>query len=306
MYIKSKLFSTQVTIHLLLIALFYWVPINSKIQAILCGILLCTVGIPHGSNDHLYRPNKTIIGMIRFLGIYISTMLLYLGLWWVAPLLALILFFAISFHHFGQSNFENESLKYLPSWLWGIWILVFPVLLHFKEATGIFQQMLSSKIIPMSNLFVDLTTIVDLSWQVIMMIVLGTFYLISLVVYERQNIFHYIVQFILISLWYFFTPLLSGFIIVFCLWHSLQSLRHQAIYFKQSASGTLLQFVMAMLPFSLLALISFGVYVYFREFKISEAFILLSLITLPHVLVMHQLYHITNPSNESSEIIKIS
>jgi hypothetical protein len=46
-----------------------------------------------------------------------------------------------------------------------------------------------------------------------------------------------------------------------------------------------------MLPFSAIALVAFGLYVYMRGFQISEAFILLSLITLPHVLVMHRLYH---------------
>jgi|GEM_PF-6684237 len=36
-----------------------------------------------------------------------------------------------------------------------------------------------------------------------------------------------------------------------------------------------------------------GAYVYFHGFVIAEAFILLSLITLPHVLVMHRLYNET-------------
>jgi Na+/H+-translocating membrane pyrophosphatase len=134
------------------------------------------------------------------------------------------------------------------------------------------------------------------------MIVLGTLYLASLFIYERQNFVHYLAQFIVITLWYLFTPLLSGFIIVFCLWHSLQSMRHQAIYFTQSAGGTLTVFLKAMIPFSILAIISFSVYVYFRGFQIAEAFILLSLISLPHLAVMHRLYHETNvrASNERS------
>ncbi|MCX8490837.1 MAG: hypothetical protein ORN54_07200, partial [Cyclobacteriaceae bacterium] len=107
-------------------------------------------------------------------------------------------------------------------------------------------------------------------------------------------------QFVLITVWYLITPLLSGFIIFFCLWHALQSMRHQATYFKQSVGGTLPEFLRAMLPFSLLALVSFAVYVYFRGFQITEAFILLSMITLPHVLVMHRLYHQTSGQKASS------
>lgn len=294
MYCQSKLFQTQIALQLILIVIVYLFSFAADVQAIFCGILLCTVGIPHGSNDHLYRPDKSNFGMLKFLGIYLGTMFLYLGLWWIAPLLALILFFVISFHHFGQSNFENDSINYLPSWLWGIWVLVFPVLLHWNEASGIFQQMLSSNSLFTPSSFVDQSAIADFNWPLWVMISLAMLYLLSLIIYERRNIIHFSGQFILITIWYLVTPLLSGFIIFFCLWHALQSMRHQAMYFKQSAGGTLMEFLKAMLPFSLLALISFAVYVYFRGFQIAEAFILLSMITLPHVLVMHQLYHKTS------------
>jgi Brp/Blh family beta-carotene 15,15'-monooxygenase len=300
MYHQSKLFQTQIALQLILIVIVYLFSFAVDVQAIFCGILLCTVGIPHGSNDHLYRPDKSNFGMLKFLGIYLGTMFLYLGLWWIAPLLALILFFVISFHHFGQSNFENDSINYLPSWLWGIWVLVFPVLLHWNEAVAIFRQMLSSNSLFTPSSFVDQSAIAGFNWPLSAMIALGVLYLLSLVVYERQNSIHYIIQFVLITVWYLITPLLFGFIIFFCLWHALQSMRHQAIYFKQSAGGTLLEFLKAMLPFSLLALLSFGVYVYFRGFQIAEAFILLSMITLPHVLVMHRLYHKTSEQKASS------
>jgi Brp/Blh family beta-carotene 15,15'-monooxygenase len=299
MYCQSKLFQTQIALQLILIVIVYLFSFAADVQAIFCGILLCTVGIPHGSNDHLYRPDKSNFGMLKFLGIYLGTMFLYLGLWWIAPLLALILFFVISFHHFGQSNFENDSINYLPSWLWGIWVLVFPVLLHWNEASGIFQQMLSSNSLFTPSSFVDQSAIADFNWPLWVMISLAMLYLLSLIIYERRNIIHFSGQFILITIWYLVTPLLSGFVIFFCLWHALQSMRHQAMYFKQSTGGTLLEFLKAMLPFSLLALISFAVYVYFRGFQIAEAFILLSMITLPHVLVMHQLYHKTSEQKVS-------
>jgi beta-carotene 15,15'-dioxygenase len=311
MYIRSNLFLSQIAVQLLLIAAFFFFSVKLENQAIFCGLLLCTVGIPHGANDYLYRPDKSLIGMLKFLGIYLGMMLLYVGLWWMAPLFALILFFVISFHHFGQSNFENESTRHLPSWLWGIWILALPVLLHFNEAIDIFKKMISSEIETASLQPYHQIQTINFNWQLILIVALGTIYLVSLVIYERENIIRYLIQFMIVSLWYFSTPLLSGFIIVFCLWHALQSLQHQAIYFKQSSEGTLLQFVKAMLPLSLIALISFGVYVYFREFKIAEAFILLSLITLPHVLVMHRLYRETNHNirivkNDSTGAMKLS
>ena len=95
--------------------------------------------------------------------------------------------------------------------------------------------------------------------------------------------------------------MLFGFIVVFCIWHALQSLRHQLGHYKRTREGTTTEFFRALLPFGLAALTGFGVYVYFRGFEVSEAFILLSLITLPHVVVMHRLY--TQSAEHSSKMI---
>ena len=292
MYIRSKLFQIQLAVQLALIAVFYFVPVPPLAQSILCGVLLCIVGIPHGSNDYLYRDDPSAFGILKFLAVYLGVIGLYILLWWFAPILAFVLFFLISFHHFGQSNFENESVRYLSSWLWGIWLIIVPVIFHWQEAFTIFNQMLSihtNLTISSSDHYKDFNHL-----RIISLIFLGSIYLVSLFLFERKNILYYTIQFVVVTLWYWFTPLLTGFIIVFCLWHSLQSVRHQTIFFQQIFGGDLFQFLKKMLPFSAIALVAFGLYVYMRGFQISEAFILLSLITLPHVLVMHRLYHQPN------------
>ena len=103
---------------------------------------LVLVGVPHGGNDFFYRPDKSLKGSLRFLGLYLGSMALYLGLWQWAPAIALLLFLAISMHHFGQSNF-NASKWYVPeSLLWGAWLLGFPLVRHFSEATSLFSEMM--------------------------------------------------------------------------------------------------------------------------------------------------------------------
>jgi beta-carotene 15,15'-dioxygenase len=87
-----------------------------------------------------------------------------------------------------------------------------------------------------------------------------------------------------------FSPLVFGFIVVFCLWHALQSLQHQLQQYQDQRGGSAAQFIRSLLPFGLLALAGAGVYFYVWDFDLAEAFILLSLITLPHVLIMHRLY----------------
>lgn len=293
-YIKSKLFVWQLFIQLAFSLAFLLVDFSELNQAILCGMLLCIVGIPHGANDHLYHNDSSVYGMFRFLSKYIGIILLYLILWLIVPPLAFIVFFLFSFHHFGQSNFETPSVKYLPSILWGVWILAFPVLLHFDEAIDIFKQMLSITNEKATLPVFSRGQLTFSSYQFWIASFLAVSYISALWAFERRNFQKYIIQFFLVSIWYISTPLLTGFIVVFCLWHSTQSIYFQADYFNQVLGKPIRYFIRAMLPFALLSLISLVIYGYFRGLIVHEVFILLSLISLPHILVMHRLHNQVN------------
>jgi Brp/Blh family beta-carotene 15,15'-monooxygenase len=284
-YIHSPLFRFQGLLQASLLGLFWLSAWENTVQMVVCVVLLCSVGIPHGANDHHYRPDASRAGLLKFLGVYLGTMGVYLAMWWWTPALALLLFFAISFHHFGQSNFENTSVWYGPSLLWGAWVLAFPVLLHWDEALRIFGAMVDRKADweAAANGFPE-------QWRYAVASVLALVYLITLRRWQPDNWPSYFIQWALVTLWYWLTPLLFGFIVVFCVWHALQSMQHQLHHFQYARGGSARQFFLGLLPFGLLALAGFGGYVYFRGFAVDEAFVLLSLITLPHVVVMHRLY----------------
>ncbi len=286
-YVQTNLFKVQLLAQLALSVLFYYINFTTQFQTIFTGILLCLVGIPHGANDYLYQNDKSISGLIKFLAVYISCMLVYFALWWFRPLFALILFFIISIHHFGQSNFGNKKLWYFPSLFWGIWILLFPILLHYNEAVLIFNQMIEPNNFKNT---IKVMPIVTTYWQLVLASIFALLYIITIFFYEKSNLFSYLIQFILVSIWIALTPLIFGFIIIFCLWHSMQSVQHQLIYYKTAMKGTTSNFLKAVIPFSLMALLFLGLYVFFRGFQLSEIFILLSLITLPHVIIMHRLH----------------
>lgn len=286
-YFGSSTFQFQLLFQLAGIVLFQLFDFSALTQALICGVALCVIGIPHGANDYLYRNDQSKAGLIKFLLRYVGIMALYLAAWWLMPVLALAIFFIISLHHFGQSNFENQQVWHIPSLLWGIWTLLLPVLLHYQEALLIFKSMVS-----LTGFEGDLKSesVSFEIWQAVVMLIFSGVYTISLFYYERKAVIPYLIQFVLVTIWYIITPLLFGFIVVFCLWHSIQSLQHQSHYFKEVFSKSTRAFVYAMLPFSAIALLSFGAYVMFFEFNISLSFVLLSLISLPHVIVMHQLY----------------
>ena len=66
-YINSNLFLAQVVVQLALIVWALFFDINLTTQAIISGVSLCSIGIPHGSNDYLYRKDRTIWGLTKFL-----------------------------------------------------------------------------------------------------------------------------------------------------------------------------------------------------------------------------------------------
>lgn len=288
-YINSKLFLAQAVIQFVLIVWVLFFNSSLSTQAIISGVFLCIVGIPHGSNDYLYREDRSNWGIIKFLASYLGIIALYALLWYYIPIVALILFFVISFHHFGQSNHENESIWHLPSILWGVMLIVLPVIIHFEEAILIFKSMLAYN----QTYAINQSYPVQFNvWKIGGISILSIAYLFSIYRFEKKELLKYILQFALITIWYLFTPLLFGFIMVFCLWHSFQSLRHQKNYFQTLVKSSSIFFYLAMLPFSSIALLFFAFYLYYFNFHIGGAFILLSLITLPHVLVTHQQYQI--------------
>jgi len=285
-YLSSSLFRWQLIGQALLMLLALILPpsLSNILFDGLALILLVLIGIPHGANDLFYRKDSSTVGIIRFLGAYIGVMGLYGLLWWFFPIVALTLFLVISIHHFGQSNFEQEQLWHIPSILWGSLVIFAPILIHWEEALEIFSGMVGSSIsssIPEEGIYAAgiLSTL-----------------LYGLVIWRKYPGNKFILlgmQWIMVLTWLAVSPLLSGFIIVFTLWHSGQSLHFQwrAIQSRlaQKPSGKNELWwtwgITSLASFAFLGMIHWiwGLY-------LPLLFILLSLITLPHVIVMHELY----------------
>ena len=285
-YTRSPLFRWQLLLQLFFILVLPLLLQFEVLQGALCLVGLVFLGIPHGGNDFFYRKEKNTAGSIKFLIMYVGVMLLYLALWFVWPMLSLGLFLLISIHHFGQSNFNTNRIWSLDSVLWGSWLVGFPVLKHSKEVFGIFATMLGQSGSAVSG-FGHLNN----SRLLVVSIVFILMYGAALYRSHRSNWLSYLLQWFLVTVWYWFTPLLLGFVVVFCFWHALQSMQYQLDYvsvnYKQNRKKTLMGFV----PFGLMALVGMGFLLRFDlESNLGFAFVLLSLVTLPHVVVMDGLY----------------
>jgi Brp/Blh family beta-carotene 15,15'-monooxygenase len=285
-YTGSMLFRWQLLLQLFFILMVPFLLQFEMLQGSLCLVGLVFLGIPHGGNDFFYRKEKNTAGSIKFLIMYVGVMLLYLALWFVWPMLSLGLFLLISIHHFGQSNFNTNRIWSLDSLLWGSWLVGFPVLKHSEEVFGVFATMLGqsgSKVSGFGHL--------NDSGLLVVSIVFVLMYGAVLYRSHRSSWLSYLLQWFLVTVWYWFTPLLLGFVVVFCFWHALQSMQYQLDYvsvnYKQNRKKTLMGFV----PFGLMALVGMGFLLRFDlESNLGFAFVLLSLVTLPHVVVMDGLY----------------
>lgn len=247
-------------------------------------LVLLLVGIPHGGIDHLiHNPDIRPRGLVSFILRYLLVMLGYGLLWWFLPVAALIAFLAMSAYHFGQSHFlkqgklENrEGLLYL---LKGAFFLF---LILFGDWT-MTQEILSA----MLNL--------DLSEE-FRLVLLGFLLVSSLIAqgfsskpFELADGLDYLILAPILYL----SPLLISFSLYFGFWHSLPSMLTEYAYLRNiPAFNSPLKFGKQLLPFSGISLVGLaGILFAGLEFLEPNQlyllfFVLISLISLPHILYM--------------------
>lgn len=283
-YLGSRLFYIQLGVQFLLCAIAVWLPdayLDVSLHVFML-FLLATLGVPHGANDFLYRKDKSMRGSVRFLSLYLGTMAAYAVLWYFAGVAALLLFFAISVFHFGQANFEESGFFNPESLLWGFLVILWPVAFSAQEAFAIFEVMIDNSFQAPSRF-----TLISVA------VFFTLIYLIITALNRKKHFFKLLLQMGLLIGWFYMVPLIPGFVIVFSLWHALQSMTYQYNFYvtanknKRAARRT---FWINMVVFSLISLLFLAGYVYFFDFHVGALFILLSLITLPHVFVMDGLY----------------
>ena len=284
--VNHRFFGVQVALQLFLLLWIFFEGTQSDDISFISFVLLVLIGVPHGGNDFYYRPDKSIKGSLRFLGFYLGSMAMYVVLWMECPSLALLIFLLISIHHFGQSNFLNERWQDPASLLWGFWLLVFPIMRHFSEAVSIFGHMVGRHDVSIQLGFV-------LTDGLLMGIALffGVVYWLVLHRSDKTHTWQFLLQWLVITLWYWMSPLILGFIVVFCLWHAAQSMRYQVLMIQSVEKVSAWRLLLKFLPLGLLAVAGWVFSVEFDVMKhLDLGFILLSLVTLPHVVVMDGIY----------------
>ncbi|TAE33521.1 MAG: hypothetical protein EAZ91_02615 [Cytophagales bacterium] len=280
-------------------------------QLVFCGLFLVLSGIPHGALDHLLEQERASrlghsFSMLSFIANYLATAGLYGLLWLLVPTLSLLLFLLISAWHFGETDLPNAphtrqwSLVRLLS---GGFVLAFILLNHASEATPIIIGLVRQNETALQTWqwMTNHSGLLLRAWftQVLILSMLASAHR-SLAVNGWR-----LIRLLSILALTFYLPLLPAFMLYFGGWHSLNSFDTIRQYLRaneHSLSTEIWNVWTKSVPLTGLAFafLLIGGVLYDQLFSLTELipilFIFLSLITLPHVRVMHRIFSVASAS----------
>ena len=263
--------------------------IDSAIVILICFFLIATVGVSHGSLDHLkgykilrfYKIKNKFIFYLTYILISLSIIFL----WIIFPLMTLSFFLFISSYHFGKedSSFDKiQNRKFINFYFFlkGSIIILAPLWINPEETLKIFK-ILNVQFYAFENNVILI--LIGLS-------LLSNFFI-------TKNIFISLIDsFTIIILNLTFAPLVA-FTIYFCFLHST---RHSLSLIKELSNKNLTKgfglFIKKVLPLTLATAMMFLISVYFltNYYVLDDAilkviFIGLASLTFPHILLEYLL-----------------
>jgi beta-carotene 15,15'-dioxygenase len=295
---------------LLVVFALLWPALATYSTLWIAPLIILLLGVPHGAADHyLFKSLLTKAAgpqvMLKFYAGYLGLMVSYGLMWWFNPFLSLAAFLLLSAYHFGQSNWNYLALSktwQIPVYfLQGAFVLGVPILWHFEDAKPIIQA-----IIPLSNPDVSHQLAI---WSVALLTILnlGVIFLLwwrgilTLLLAKAEAI-----NLIILLALFLSTPLFLGFAVYFSAWHALGSVLDQIAFFRlKKPNYQAIDYIKQATPYSVLAIFGLGAMVWASaQLRTSEAmamlFVFLSLVTLPHMLLIDLLYNRFVAKSENS------
>ncbi|MEZ7498075.1 Brp/Blh family beta-carotene 15,15'-dioxygenase [Flavobacterium sp. Arc3] len=287
-----------------IVASFFCLWLNSffpkEIQIFIGFSLIFTFGILHGANDLLLIKNtndsKNKITSKKIVLYYVIAVLFGLLLFYLIPIVALLLFILVSAFHFGdQQGFylDFKVSKYILifyPFIYGIVILFLLFFFHSNEVKVIVTEIIRFKV---PTLYIN---------EILM--TSGLIFLsISAYFYWKFESFRKKLQielFLLVVFAILFktSSLIWGFAIYFIIWHSIPSILDQIKFIYGSFTfSNFIAYCRNAFAYWLASLLGIGLlYFLFRDKEIFNAlfFSFLAAITFPHVLVILKMMHKKN------------
>ena len=272
------------------------------ISPIICLFLILTIGITHGSLDHVkgkrllsfYKIEKIFL----FFLIYILLALIVIILWLIFPATSLIIFLITASYHFGKEDTEFLTNKNLVSnqllfFFKGLLIIIAPLQFHFEETINIFKLLFVEN----ENFYIFLGF---LESNKILPIIFLLSTISSIFLFAKNfrfiNFSLFLDFFSILILNYYLSPIVA-FTFYFCFLHSIRHSFSLIIEIdKDNFRNGLIQFLKKSLPLTILTIIIYifslfylSNYFEFNDAIIKTIFIGLASLTFPHILLEYLL-----------------
>ena len=124
---------------------------NFSISPLICLLLILTIGVSHGSLDHIKGKKLFNILNIKKISIfyfsYIFITISVIIIWTIIPSISLIVFLIVASFHFGKEDTKflidkNSYFNQLLFFFKGLLIIFAPMSFHFDETVTIFKYLL--------------------------------------------------------------------------------------------------------------------------------------------------------------------
>ena len=279
---ETVLFSVAAIVAILGIALRMPAP-PLPVQAAVLGVLVATLGLPHGALDPLIARRaglwRTPLGFAGFNLGYLAIVALVVGVWLLAPTASLVGFLVVSGIHFGAD--WNGGRSVVLRSLTGVGLLTLPAFAHHDEVAGIYRTLAGTG----GGVVADVQSWLGSAAIVAMLI--GA----ALALRRRPTD---ALEILLATTLALVAPPLIFFALYFCALHSARHLRHG--FAEERGSGRLA--VLITVAYTVIPIVAVGILtaVFVGDFApggsladgwiIRLVFIGLAALTVPHMIVI--------------------
>jgi beta-carotene 15,15'-dioxygenase len=272
------------------------------------GVVIAVVavlGIPHGALDHLVADaidgGHDAASRRRFLGRYVIAMAAVGVVWLVAPPIALATFLLLSVHHFGQSDLAHLRIPgargLTLQWSRGLFLVGLPLVAHLRTVAPVIERLGGGDPTNwpwLSEAWVTWSTLIVLQHVVIGALIVPE---VSWHAARRQAVSVGVLTSLFLA-----TDPLVGFAVYFGLWHSFGHLLALADVLDAGHPRSLVRLAAPMTAISLgaLAVTAGGLSLTGRlELFVPAVFVGVSMLTVPHMVVVERLWRSTASSSDA-------
>jgi Brp/Blh family beta-carotene 15,15'-monooxygenase len=258
------------------------------------------IGLPHGAFDGAVALalgyGKTLKSMLGFAVTYVAISLLVVLFWLAFPVLALLLFLAISAVHFGIGDSQSGAFltRGIQSLAHGGLVVVGVSLMHRPEVDPIFAHLVAGE--------------TSLLWAVLSVAAYGLAVILlayAVLAYRYPKLRLRFGELAGLALAYFLLPPLVGFALYFCVVHSVRHVRHLWNDLRDSAYGRRRMLPLAVL-FTVASWLAAAITLWLMPTAetldgaiLRVVFIGLAALTVPHMILVDGLFRRLpqNPDN---------